>query len=435
MKKLTFSDRISRRDFLKLAGAGLLASGSVGLVNKLISGLLLPEGIALAQSAIPDKVFAGTEGWIYLPPLPTPSPFHPDDLSPDPSLFTTYMFGFRDVTGQDETQILNQKMKAQHSAPMFWLQQEQEFKLQLRNLGLQMRPDLTDAHTVHFHGFKNAIPFFDGEPSSSVSVPMNRSFTYVYRPHDPGTYMFHCHVEDVEHVQMGMTGLVFVRPTQDGNTGLYPSGKFVFNDGDGSTGFDREFGMHLSEMWVDSHWADSHIQLPEWSDYKPDFSMINGRVYPDTIAPKGQGFDANGDLIAPAGYPRLQYQPISSLVECNAGERVLLRFTNLGFMQASMTLDGIQMRVVGKDATLLRGNDGTDISYLTNTITIGAGESYDAIFTAPAHSGGIGPDVYLLYNRNFVRSHSLGGFGEGKQMTEVRVHPSGTLLAQTEPNT
>jgi FtsP/CotA-like multicopper oxidase with cupredoxin domain len=192
--------------------------------------------------------------------------------------------------------------------------------------------------------------------------------------------------------------------------------------------------MHLSEMWVDSHWADSHIQLPEWSDYKPDFSMINGRVYPDTIAPNGQGYDANGDLIAPAGHPRLQYQPISSLVECNAGERVLLRFTNLGFMQASMTLDGIQMHVIGKDATFLR-NGSTDISYLTNTITIGAGESYDAIFTAPAHSGGSGADTYLLYNRNFVRSHSVDGFGDGKQMTEIRVHPAGTLPAQTAPNT
>ncbi len=433
MKKSMFTSRISRRDFLKLAGAGLLASGGAGLVSKLVSGFVLPEAIALAQGELPDKVFAGTDGWMYLPPLPTPSPFHPDDLSPDPALFTTYIFGFRDITGQNETQILNQKMKAQHSAPMFWLQEGVEFKLQLRNLGLQMRPDLTDAHTVHFHGFKNAIPFFDGEPSSSVSVPMNRSFTYVYRPHDPGTYMFHCHVEDVEHVQMGMTGLVFVRPAQDGNTSLYPSGKFVFNDGDGSTGFDREFGMHLSEMWVDSHWADSHIQLPEWSDYKPDFSMINGRVYPDTIAPNGQGYDANGDLIAPAGHPRLQYQPISSLVQCNSGDRVLLRFTNLGFMQASMTLDGIDMRIVGKDATFLR-NDTTDISYLTNTITIGAGESYDAIFTAPAHSGGVGPDKYLLYNRNFVRSHSVGGFGEGKQMTEVHVYP-GTLPAQSEPNT
>ena len=434
MKKSIFSSRISRRDFLKLAGAGLLASGGVGFMSKLASGVLLPKSTALAQDEIPDKVFAGTDGWIYLPPLPTASPFHPDDLSPDPALFTTYVFGFRDVTGQSEAQVLNQKMKAQHSAPMFWLQEGQEFKLQLRNLGLQMRPDLTDAHTVHFHGFKNAIPFFDGEPSSSVSVPMNRSFTYVYRPHDPGTYMFHCHVEDVEHVQMGMTGLVFVRPAQDGNTGLYPSGKFVFNDGDGTTGFDREFGMHLSEMWVDSHWADSHIQLPEWSDYKPDFSMINGRVYPDTIAPKGQGYDSNGDLIAPDGFPHLQYQPISSLVNCNAGDRVLLRFTNFGFMQASMTLDGIQMHVIGKDATFLR-NGSTDISYWTNTITIGAGESFDVLFNAPAHSGSSGPDTYLLYNRNFVRSHSIGGFGQGKQMTEVRVHPAGALPTQTEPNT
>jgi FtsP/CotA-like multicopper oxidase with cupredoxin domain len=255
---------------------------------------------------------------------------------------------------------------------------------------------------------------------------MNRSFTYIYRPHDPGTYMFHCHVEDVEHVQMGMTGLVFVRPSQGDH--------FVFNDGDGSTEFDREFGMMLSEMWVDSHWADSHIQLPEWSDYNPDFSMINGRVYPDTIAPNGQGYDANGDLIAPAGNPSLQYQPISSLVNCNAGEKVLLRFANLGFMQDSMTLDGIQMHVVGKDATFLR-NGSTDNSYLTNTIVIGAGESFDAIFTAPPHSGAGAYDTYLLYNRNFSRSHSIGDFGAGKQMTEIRVHPAGTLSAQTEPNT
>lgn len=431
MKLHKYSSGISRRDFLKLAGSGLLIAGGAGLVHKLASGFLSPESAVLAQGASPDKVFAATDGWMYLPTLLSLSPYHPDDLAPAP--FNTYIFGFRDVTGQTDAQILNQKNKAQHSAPMFWMNENQTFRLELRNLGLAMRPDLTDAHTVHFHGFKNAIPFFDGEPSSSVSVPMNRAFTYVYRPHDPGTYMFHCHVEDVEHVQMGMTGLVFVRPAQNGNTSFYPSGKYVFNDGDGSTGYDREFGMHLSEMWVDSHWADSHIQLPEWSDYKPDFSMINGRVYPDTIAPNGGGYDGDGDLIPPTGRPELQYQPISSLVNCNAGERVLLRFTNLGFMQDSMTLDGIQMRVVGKDATMLK-NGSTNISYLTNTIVIGAGESYDAIFTAPPHTGP-GYDTYLLYNRNFSRSHSLGDFGVGKQMTEVHVYSPGTLPPQTAPNT
>ena len=94
--------------------------------------------------------------------------------------------------------------------------------------------------------------------------------------------MYHCHVEDVEHVHMGMTGLVFVRPAQDGNTALYPSGKYLYNDGDGSTGFDREFAMFLSEVWAEAHWADAHIQLPEWSDYRADFSLLNGRVYPET---------------------------------------------------------------------------------------------------------------------------------------------------------
>ena len=157
--------------------------------------------------------------------------------------------------------------------------------MQLTNLGLAQRPDLFDAHTIHWHGFRNVIPFFDGEPTGSVAVMTGRIFQYVYRPRDPGTYMFHCHVEDTEHVHMGMTGLVFVRPLQNGNTTFYPSGKYAYNDGDGSTGYDREFAMFCSEVWGDSHWADSHIQLPEWSDYRADFSLLNGRVWPDTLVP------------------------------------------------------------------------------------------------------------------------------------------------------
>ncbi len=132
MKSNNSTGRVSRRTFLKLAGGGLLAAGGVGFLRKFIS----PELVALAQMEAPDRVFAATDGWMYLPPLPTPSPYHPDDLSPDPSLFTTYIFGFRDVTGQTDEQILNQKMKAQHSAPMFWIDENQQFRLELRNLGL-----------------------------------------------------------------------------------------------------------------------------------------------------------------------------------------------------------------------------------------------------------------------------------------------------------
>ena len=91
---------------------------------------------------------------------------------------------------------------------------DEELWITLANLGLQLRPDLIDSHTLHWHGFRNAIPFYDGVPETSISVPIGRQFTYVYRPDDPGTYMYHCHFEDVEHVTMGMTGIVFVRPNR-----------------------------------------------------------------------------------------------------------------------------------------------------------------------------------------------------------------------------
>lgn len=427
----------SRRELLKFAGGAVVVAGSVTWAGN----VLLPES-AVAAPGDPDLFLAGTDGWIFLPPTPAIPPFHPDVLAPTP--FTTYMFGFRNITGMTSMQMSNQKNKAQHSAPLFWVNQFDpdnpvDFKVQLTNLGLALRPDLFDAHTLHWHGFRNVIPFFDGEPTGSVAVPTGRVFNYVYRPREPGTYMYHCHVEDTEHVHMGMTGMVFVRPIQDGNTTLYASGKYLYNDGDGATGFDREFAMFLSEVWAESHWADAHIQLPEWSDYRADFSLLNGRLYPDTIAPNGSidpfhpVSDANGDLVAPAGHPELQYQPHSSLVNCNAGEKVALRFANLGFREQAMTLAGIRMRVVGRDATPMRGRDSTDTSYETETINIGPGESFDVVFTAPAHQGPGDYDTYMLYNRNYPKANNLAPGGFGGQATEIRVYASG-VAAQAYPN-
>jgi hypothetical protein len=449
MKNQPSLNSFSRRDFLKVVGGAALVTAGASVMPRFLRKNLLPEQVVNAADIPPDLYFAGTDGWIYLPPNPPIGFYHPDPLAPAP--FTTYIFGFRNITGLRPTQISQQKMKAQHNAPLFWVDQydpnlidpntgnPKEFRLQLTNLGLQQRPDLTDSHTLHWHGFRNVIPYYDGEPTGSISVPVGRNFTYVYRPRDPGTYMYHCHVEDVEHVHMGMTGLVFVRPLQNGNTSFYPSGKYAYNDGDGSTGYDREFAMFLSEVWAEAHWDDAHIQLPDWTDYRADFSLLNGRVYPDTLAPNGSidpfnpVRDFNGDLIAPSGHPELQYQPLSSLVTCQPGERVLLRFANLGFKESAMTLAGIKMRVVGRDATLMRGRDGTDTSYETDSIYVGAGESFDVLFTAPPHSGGPGYDTYILYNRRYSQEDNLAG-GFGGQRTEIRVYPSGALASQQFPN-
>ncbi|MFN2248720.1 MAG: multicopper oxidase domain-containing protein [Candidatus Promineifilaceae bacterium] len=449
------NNQFSRRDFLKVTGGAVMITAGASVLPRFLRKNLMPEEVvqAAVNYPAPDLFFAGTDGWFWLPPIPEIPPYHPDpygaDYTPagvDP--FTTYIFGFRNVTGLTDAQRQNQRNKTQHNSPFFWTDQyddvinPKELRVQLTNLGLALRPDLTDAHTIHWHGFRNVIPFYDGEPHGSISVPVGQIFTYVYRPRDPGTYMYHCHVEDVEHVTMGMTSLVFVHPLQNGDTSFYPSGKYAYNDGDGSTGYDRENALFLSEIWAEGHWNDAHIQESDWSTFKADFSLLNGRVHPYTLLPNSPidlaastncltvQFDGNGDLATNPGYEHLQYNPHSSLITCNAGERVLLRLANLGFREAAMTLAGIKMRVVGRDASPMKGRDGTNTSYVTNTLLIGAGESYDAIFEAPAYEGPGPYDTYILYNRRYTQESNLSPGGSGGQRTEVRVYPAGTLGPQ-----
>ncbi|MEK7325215.1 MAG: multicopper oxidase domain-containing protein, partial [Chloroflexota bacterium] len=299
--------------------------------------------------------------------------------------------------------------KVQLSSPILYAKEGGELRITLTNLGFAARPDLTDGHTVHFHGFPNAVPAFDGVPELSIGVPYGRSYTYFYRPKDPGTYKYHCHFEDIEHVSFGMTGIVFIRPAMDD--------KWAYNHA--STAFDREFALLLGEVWTQERWEGAHIQEHDWSDYDPDYWTINGRVYPDTLEP-------NSDPMTVPATPRLQYQPISSLVTCNSGEKVLLRFSNLGFQRQAMRVDGLSLRVIGKDAKFLDAQ-----AYDTDTVDVSPGETMDALFTAPVVTS---PTTYLLYNRKLAYLNNGGLPGLGGQMTEIRVSPAGTLGLQSEPN-
>jgi FtsP/CotA-like multicopper oxidase with cupredoxin domain len=380
----------------------------------------------VAGGTVQRRHLVGTDGWVSMPAgSPADPPFYPDSLAPPHA--DTYVFGFRNVSDTvDHTwtadEVAAVRGHAQISAPALVFDEEDEVFLTLTNLGLSMRPDLADGHTLHWHGFVNAIPLFDGVPELSLAVPIGRDFTYYYKPHDAGTYMYHCHFEDVEHVQMGMTGMVFIRPKQNQSpVGSDPAGtKYAYNDGDGSTRYDREFAFMITELWSAAHYRDAHIQVSDWTDFDPSFWLLNGRGYPDTLAPNG---DPN---VTAAG--RLQYQPISSLVTCNTGDRVLLRMSNLGYQNHALSVDNIDLQVVARDASLLKGRDGTSNYLTTNTVDVGPGESRDVIFVAPA------PGEYLLYDRKYSYLENGGGPGYGGMMTKILVGAAGTYGPQTVAN-
>ncbi|MDX6520091.1 MAG: hypothetical protein QOF08_696 [Gaiellales bacterium] len=430
----------TRREFLKATGvgvAGTVAAG--GLLRAVDASLLGPE----ARAATTTLALAATDGYITMP-----------GREDNP----IYVFGFIPVSPSLTVSQLTSTYKghAQHTAPTLNLKQNDNIKITLTNLGLVQRPDLTDSHTIHWHGFDIPTPLNDGVPEVSVAVPIGQKVTYFYRPHREGTYMYHCHFEDVEHVQMGMTGIVFVRPLQDDNAALKNLGLarstpnnvayagFAYNDGDGSTGYDRHFAILLNEIWAAGyHDGDRDIQESVPTDYDPEWFTLNGRAYPQTVLPNDDGFTTSGLTTANANEGSDdKSQPNSALIQVNPGDRVLLRLANLGYQQHSMELPGLQLHVVGQDASLLR-DGANDTSYWTNTLYLGPGEARDVLFDAPAYDGSMpsGSDgrgnynVYQFKNRDWRKLSNNGAAGPGGMMTEVRVYqtplPAQTVVSQT----
>jgi hypothetical protein len=127
-----------------------------------------------------------------------------------------YTFGFGNQTGTPPADVIADGiLDAEWPGPTVELDEGDEFYLSLSNVGTVIRPDLFDPHTVHFHGFPNAATVFDGVPEVSISINMGATLTYYYNIVEPGTYIYHCHVEATEHMEMGMLANLYVHPAQD----------------------------------------------------------------------------------------------------------------------------------------------------------------------------------------------------------------------------
>jgi FtsP/CotA-like multicopper oxidase with cupredoxin domain len=347
-----------------------------------------------------------------------------------------YIFGFHNVTGVPDDNVLTVGMLADvFSAPTIRVREGQDLYLTLTNVGMILRPDLFDPHSVHYHGFPNAAPIFDGVPDASpVAVP-GASFTYFYRNVDPGTYLYHCHVEATEHMQMGMLGNLYVTPLQDGTTIPDPDGsgrshnRFAYNDVDGSTGYDVDFPLQI--VGFDKNFHDLHIGIQPlpFASMEDTYPMFNGRGYPDTTLARDaiptpvdrDGVPLNADPFLPDGKPS---QTVSALITATQGQKILLRVSSLSSTSFhNIEVLGIPMTVVGKDAKILRGpspdggaTPGINLFYGANSISLGGGQSADVILD----TAGVAPGTYFVYARELEH---LNNFQErfGGMMTEIRI--------------
>ena len=372
-------------------------------------------------------------------------------------------------------------------APLVAIDEDDELFLTLTNVGMIMRPDLFEQHTIHFHGYPNASSFYDGVPDASVAINIGASFTYYYEAPDAGTYFWHCHITPPEHLQMGMVGQLFVRPRQnrvpagkdlftylgyqngnEGTTGLVAdlrtecnpnndilcsatmpaidrsttrpaadllcdgtttsgtTANYVYNDGDGSTCYDVTYPIQMHGFDPNFHFVGMTFNPEMFVDMKDKYFLLNGRSYPDTVAPGPQATTSSDG--------QMHYsQPLPSIINIPVGGKASLRLVNLSVSEYhTLQSQGVPMHVVGWNAKLLRDQDGNSTEYYTNSITLGGGESLDVILDASddscrAYLGtGCAAKLYPAKSTFYLYSSNLDHLSNdaenfGGMMTEVHI--------------
>ena len=364
-------------------------------------------------------------------------------------------------------------MNANMPAPLMAIDEDDEFFLTLTNVGQIMRPDLFEQHTVHFHGYPNASAFYDGVPDASIAINIGGSFTYYYLAPDAGTYFWHCHISPPEHLQMGMVGQIYVRPRQNrvagdlgvalktankkaavdpvatgvgcsdilctgqtplpaganattGATSVNGGGKYAYNDGDGSTRYDVEYPIQIHGFDPSFHFVGMTFNPESFTDMKDKYFLLNGRSYPDTISPGTMTTQSTDGTLHAS-------QPLPTVINIPAGGRALLRIADLDVTEfQTLASLGIPMHVIALNARLLRDMAGNNMTYYSNSITLGGGESLDVLLDATDTYDADGTtchtssckyhrgDIFYLYTPNLDHlSNDAENFGG--LMTEVHI--------------
>ena len=111
-------------------------------------------------------------------------------------------------------------------------------------------------------------------------------------------------------------------------------------------------------------------------------------------------------------------QPVSSHIQATAGKKILLRISNLNVTQFNtLGTNGIPMQVIAKDARLLRDDAGNNMYYMTNSVTLGGGQSVDVLLDTT----GLGGKTFFLYSKNLSQlANNAENFGGA--MTEIVIN-------------
>ncbi|HEV2247614.1 MAG TPA: copper oxidase [Terriglobia bacterium] len=184
---------------------------------------------------------------------------------------------------------------------------------------------LPEATSMHWHGFEIPIDM-DGVPGVTQDlIPPGGRFVYEFTLHQEGTYFYHSHMAMQE--MMGLIGLFIMHPKEPYNPRV-----------------DKDFGLILQE------WA-----------------VLPNNTVPNTLSMEFNWLTINGKS-GPATTPLI----------VKLGERVRIRFVNIGMDHHPMHLHGNTFYVTGTEG----GRAPQSTWRPENTVLVGVAQARDIEFDA-----------------------------------------------------
>jgi hypothetical protein len=312
-----------------------------------------------------------------------------------------YMWGFGDMdSGSAATHPEGQGYNLpQYPAPTLIVNEGETITINVINYGVPNPVSIVmTGHDMATECLVNVDGNCDGLVTMAAGV--NETVAYTFTAGSPGTYVYHSldGANPGLHAEMGLQGVMIVRPDPATNTG-----RNAYGDGTG-TDYDQENLYLMTEIDPDIHlqMEKGHYTHFTNSDRFAKVWFINGRVFPDLFAG-----DYN-DL-----FP---HQPYESLVRAHPGDVVLVRNVNAGQDSHPMHYHGENLRFIGRDGKML-SSDGVvaDLGRSDNTINSAPKQSIDALWTWTGKD--LNWDIYGHDTAHTCEDTDGDGFGDGPNTT------------------
>ena len=332
----------STRRRLGLVAAAVLAMSSISGIGPVTAAVPPTSGIVCTSDASPNPSFTlhATSGFVGIP---------------DGN--TIFMWSFSD-SGSTAFQL---------PGPTLCVNQGDNVSVTLVN-------DLAEPVSIVFPGQTGVLaggvpaePQLSGSEVTSLvqpAGPSGGSITYTFTASEPGTYIYESGTDPAKQVQMGLYGALVIRPAG------HPD--WAYDDVATQFKASTEYVMLFSEVDPDLHQAIERGLAYDFTTLHPRYWMINGRSFPDTIAPNAASW--------------LPTQPYSSIVHIEPFDAsanpdpALIRYLNVGALNHPFHPHGNHGRVIARDGRLLVGDGGEDLSYEKFAVLVGAGQTWDSTF-------------------------------------------------------